>query len=429
MPIELISILLFGSVIVLMLIGVPIGVATGIVATVFLFDPDNLQLLVLMSGRIFSFINTYVLVSLPFFIFMATLMEKSGIADDLFNGMSLLGGAMPGGLAVMTMIVAVILASMTGVIGGEIMLLGMLALPQLLRHGYDENLAIGTIGAGGSLGTMIPPSINLIFFGLIANVAVGDLFKAAVVPGLLLGSLYILYIMGRCTINPKLGPPTGRERPSRGEVLSILFRLVPPLLVGGGVLGSIYLGIAAVTEAAALGAAAMIVVTALRGRLNFETLRKASMQTIETSGIVLWLVFGAISLIGVYNFLGGTTFIEKLYLDSDLSRAVLMGSILVIWCLLGLFMDGTSIALLTVPVFAPIASGLGYDLIWFGVMFAIACQIGYMTPPLGTAAFYMKTVTPPHIKLEKIFRSYLPFVCIQVLVLCVLWALPWLAMY
>ena len=429
MPIEIVTFLLFGGVLCLMLIGVPIGVSTGIVATFFLFDPLNLDMLVLLSGRIFSFLNTYVLISLPFFIFMAALMARSGIANDLFDGMSLLGGAIPGGLGAMTMIVAIILASMTGVIGGEILLLGMIALPQLLRYGYDERLAIGAIGAGGALGTMIPPSINLIFFGLVANVAVGDLFKASVVPGLLLGSCYIAYILLRCRKNPDLGPPSGRAPPTRRELVSLLGRLIPPLFVGATVLGSIYLGIAAVTEAAALGASLMLVITWLRGKLNYAVLREASITTIKTSGIVLWLVFGAISLIGVYNLMGGTTFMSRLYLDSGISPALLMGSIFLVWCLLGLFMDGTSVCLLTVPVFAPIAAGLGYDLIWLGVMFGISCQIGYMTPPLGTAAFYMKTVTPPHVTLETIFQSYLPFVIIQILVLLVIWVFPAIAIY
>ncbi|MFW5680518.1 MAG: TRAP transporter large permease [Pseudomonadota bacterium] len=429
MSIELLTLLMFGGVLVLMLLGVPLGVSTGLIAAVFLIDPDNLRLLTLLTSRIYSFVNTYVLVSLPFFIFMASLMDRSGIAQDLFDAMRSWGGRRPGGLAVITTLAAVILASMTGVIGGEIMLLGLIALPQLLRLGYDEKLAIGVISAGGALGSMIPPSINLIIFALTANVSVGDLFVAAIVPGLLLAGAYAAYVLIRCHLDPSLGPPQTEADLPLGEKLRQLRAVILPLAVGGLVLGSIYLGVAAVTEAAALGALAMMLVTWWRGQLSLPVLWDVSLQTIRTSGIVLWLVFGAIALIGVYNFHGGTNFVKDAFLGADLSPVVLIGVMLLIWVVLGCFMEGTAICILTVPIFAPIVAALGYDLIWFGVMFAITCQIGYMTPPLGTAAFYMKTVAPPHVTLEMIYRSYVPFVAIQILVLLLVWAVPQLAYY
>lgn len=429
MSIELITFLMFGGMVLLMLIGVPLGVTTGIIASLFLIDPGNLNLLVLISGRIYSFVNTYVLVSLPFFIFMAALMEKSGIAEDIFTAMSVWGGKLPGGLGSMTTVVAILLASMTGVVGGEILLLGMIALPQLLRLGYDEKLAMGTISAGGSLGSMLPPSINLIIFGLTANVSVGDLFVAALIPGSLMALSYIGYILVRCKIDPKLGPPAPSSNMPLIEKLALLRRLILPLIVTFVVLGSIYLGIAAVTEAAALGAAAMILVTWGRGKLDVKTLWEASMTTIRTSGIVLWLVFGAVALIGVYNFLNGTAFVKNVFLGSDLPPVAIVAVMLAIWVVLGAFMEGTAICLLTVPIFAPIVTALGYDLVWFGILFAITCQIGYLSPPFGTAAFYLKSVTPPHISLEKIFQSYWPFIALQFLTLGLVWAWPGLAYY
>jgi tripartite ATP-independent transporter DctM subunit len=429
MSIEIITVLMFGGTILLMLIGVPLGVTTGIIATIFLIDPGNMNLLVLISGRIYSFINTYVLVSLPFFIFMAALMERSGIAHDLFEAMRLWAGRRPGGLGVMTTAVAMVMASMTGVIGGEIMLLGMIALPQLLRLGYDEKLALGTISAGGALGTMLPPSINLIIYGLTANVSVGNLFVACIIPGLLMGVMFMVYILVRCGFNPALGPAhQGPPIPMR-EKLMALTKLMMPIAVGASVLGSIYLGVAAVTEAAALGAFAMMLVTAIRGRLTPRVLWEVSMQTVRATGVVLWLVFGAVAMIGVYNYLGGTSFVRNLFLVSELSPIVLLGIMFLIWVALGCFMEGTAICILTVPIFAPIVSALGYDLIWFGVMFAITCQIGYMTPPLGTAAFYMKSVAPPNISLDTIYRSYWPFIAMQVIVLAIVWAWPSLAFY
>jgi tripartite ATP-independent transporter DctM subunit len=343
--------------------------------------------------------------------------------------MSVWGARRPGGLAAMTTVVAIIMAAMTGVVGGEIMLLGMIALPQLLRMGYDEKLALGTIGAGGALGSMIPPSINLIIYGLTANVSVGDLFTAAFVPGFLMAVSFIVYILVRCGLNPAMGPPPTDERrnmPLRDK-LALLRRIVMPLLIGAGVLGSIYLGVAAVTEAAALGAAAMILVAWLRGELSWPMLAHVSMQTIRTSGIVLWLVFGAVALIGVYNLLGGTSFVKDLFLGSTLPPWAIVAVMLGLWVFLGAFMEGTAICLLTVPIFAPVVTGLGYDLVWFGVLFAITCQIGYLTPPFGTAAFYMKSVTPPHITLETIFNAFWPFTFLQCLILVLVWVFPILA--
>jgi tripartite ATP-independent transporter DctM subunit len=429
--IELITVLMFGGMILLMVLGVPLGVVTGIIATFFLLDPDRLSSLILITGRIYSFINTYVLVSLPFFIFMAGMMERTGVARDLFDAMSVWGAKRPGGLAAMTTVVAIIMAAMTGVVGGEIMLLGMIALPQLLRMGYDEKLALGTIGAGGALGSMIPPSINLIIYGLTANVSVGDLFTAAFVPGFLMAGSFIAYILVRCGLNPAMGPPPADERRNMplGEKLALLRRIVMPLMIGAGVLGSIYLGVAAVTEAAALGAAAMILVAALRRELTWSMLADVSMQTIRTSGIVLWLVFGAVALIGVYNLLGGTSFVKDLFLGADLPPWAIIGVMLAIWVVLGAFMEGTAICLLTVPIFGPVVTGLGYDLVWFGVLFAITCQIGYLTPPFGTAAFYMKSVTPPHITLETIFNAFWPFTFLQCLLLAIVWIFPILASY
>ena len=428
MSIEIITFLMFGSMLVLMLIGIPLGVTTGVVATIFLMLPGNADLLPLISGRIYSFINTYALVAVPFFIFMAGLMERSGIAHDIFEALKVWAGRMAGGLGAITIFVATLLAATTGVVGGEIMLLGMIALPQLLRLGYDEKLSIGLITAGGALGTMIPPSFNLIIFALTANVSVGDLFTASFVPGLILSCAYVLYVLIRCQLNPALGPGnTVGSEVSLPAKLALLRRLALPLIVGGSVLGSIYLGVAAVTEAAGLGAFAMMLVTFGRGQLTLRGLWDVSMQTIRTTGVVLWLVFGAVALIGVYNYLGGISFIRDSFLVSGLSPTAIIAIMLLVWVVLGFFMEGTAICLLTVPIFAPIIQSLGYDLIWFGVMFSLTCQIGYLTPPLGTAAFYMKSVVPPHITLETIFRSLWPFIGLQLMVLLLLWVFPILA--
>jgi tripartite ATP-independent transporter DctM subunit len=270
MSVEWITILMFGGMIVLLLTGLPLAFVTGLIAVIFglgLFGPNSL---LLISSRIYSFMNEYVLVSVPMFILMASLMERSGVAQDLFKAMHVWAGGLRGGLAVQTTLAATIMAAMTGIIGGEIVLLGLVALPQMLRLGYDRKLAIGTICAGGSLGSMIPPSIVLVIYGLTVNVSIGDLFAAAVVPGLMMSGLYISYILVRCHFNPSLGPPAPaeiREIPFV-EKLKLMKNLALPLLVMASVLGTIYAGIASVTEAAGMGVVGTAIAAAVRGELK-----------------------------------------------------------------------------------------------------------------------------------------------------------------
>lgn len=431
MDIGLITLVMFGSMFLLMLLGIPLGIATGGIAATFMLVFFGLDGLPLITTRIYDFIDNYALVALPFFIFMASVMEKGGVARDLYDAMRVWAGRLRGGIAAMTIIVAMVLAAMSGVIGGEIVLLGLIALPQMLRLGYGSDLAVGTVAAGGSLGTMIPPSINLIIFGLTANVSVGELFLASATPGVLMGLTYIAYILIRCRLNPALGPIPPEEDlqvPLR-EKLALLSKVVLPLLIAFAVLGSIYAGIASVSEAAGVGAFAMVIAIWVRGKLTLEILRAAMVQTMRTSGMVLWLIFGAVSLVGVYNLLGGSTFIREILTGLDVAPIVVILIMCGIFVALGCLMDGTAICLLTVPIFAPIVAALGFDLIWFGIIFAITCQTGYISPPFGTAAFYLKGVAPKGIELTDIFRALLPFVGLQLVILAAVLAFPQIAIW
>lgn len=424
MSIEWITVLMFGAMLLLLALGLPLAFVTGLISVVFtlgLFGVDGLQL---VASRVYSFMTEYVLVAVPMFILMASLMERSGVAKDLFDAMRVWAGRLPGGLAMQTTVAATVMGAMTGIIGGEIVLLGLIALPQMLRLGYEKKLAIGTICAGGSLGTMIPPSIVLIIYGLTANVPIGDLFVATVVPGVLLSVVYLVYIFVRCQINPKLGPPApAHEREmSLLRKIALLRGLALPMLVIMAVLGTIYLGIASVTEAAGMGVVGTLIASAVRRELNIKMLRESLHQTMQTCGMLLWLSFGATAMIGVYNLAGGPAFIRELFTGLDVAPIVIILMMMLILVVLGSIMDWVGICLLTMPIFVPIVRELGFDPVWFGVLFCLNMQISYLTPPFGPAAFYLKGVAPPEISLNDIFVALWPYVVLQAGVLTlVLW--------
>ena len=415
MGIEWISLLMVGAIAVLLAMGLPLAFVTGAVAMAFAVGNFGLAGLFLIESRILSLVREFVLVAVPMFILMASVLERSGVARDLYRAMHIWAGGLRGGLAVQTMIVAVLMAAMTGIIGGEIILLGLVALPQMLRLNYDRGLAIGTICAGGSLGTMIPPSIVLIIYGLTAGVDIGRLFVATIVPGLLLATIYIGYIVVRCRLDPALGPPAPPEERNlpRAEKVRLIGGLVLPLGVAGGVLGSIYLGIASVSEAAGMGAVGAILSAAARRELNWPMLRDALYQTMNTCGMLLWITFGATALIGVYNLMGGDAFVKSLVTGLPLPPLGIIAVMMAVLILLGLFMDWIGICLLTMPIFVPIVISLGYSPVWFGILFCMNMQISYLTPPFGPAAFYLKGVAPPGIELGHIYKALWPFIGLQ----------------
>lgn len=431
MSIGWITLLMFGSMIVLLMLGLPLAFVTGLIGVVFtlgLFGVDGLPLI---ASRIYTFMNEYALVAVPMFILMASLMERCGVAKDLFNAMRVWAGALPGGLAIQTMIVATIMGAMTGIIGGEIVLLGLLALPQMLRLGYDKKLAIGTICAGGSLGTMIPPSIVLIIYGLTVNVSIGDLFVANIVPALLLSAVYVTYIFTRCLINPRLGPaaPVDEHDISLFAKLAMLKSLALPMLVIAAVLGSIYFGIATVTEAAAMGVVGTMIASLVRRELSWQIIGESLRQTMQTCGMLLWLSFGATAMIGVYNLAGGPGFIRELFAGLDLPALGVIVLMMAILFALGCIMDWVGICLLTMPIFVPIVVGLGFDPVWFGVLFCLNMQLSYLTPPFGPAAFYLKGVAPPEVSLHDIFSAMWPFLILQASVLTLVVLFPEIALW
>ena len=430
--IQTISLLMLACfVLFIIVLGMPIAFATGLIAVIFCVVFRDIDALSIITFRTYGFINSYVLLSVPMFLLMAAILDKSGVAHDLYDALKIWAGGLPGGVAVMTLIAASIMAAMTGIIGGEIILLGLVALPQMLRLGYDPKLAIGVVCAGGSLGVMIPPSLVLVMYGLTTSTSIGDLFLASTIPGLMLAGIYMVYVLVRCGLNPKLGPPAPlevRDIPTI-QKFAAMKKVVLPLFIIASVLGSIYGGLASVSEAAALGVAGVIISAALRGTLNWAMIRESMFTTMSTCGMLIWLTIGANAMVGVYNLLGGIAYMKSvmtgLPFDPIVVILIMMGILLVLGC----FMDWFSIMLLTMPIFGPTVQALGYDLIWFGVLFNMNMQVGYLSPPFGQAAFYLKSVAPPDISLDLIFRAMLPFICLQIIGLAIVLFFPDVALW
>jgi len=430
MDIAEITLCMGAGIVGLMMLGIPLVFVTGSVAVITLlltFGPNGLPLI---ASRIYSTVDNYTFASVPMFVLMAGILERAGVARDLYDAMHVWAGRLRGGVALQTLVAAVIMAAMTGIVGGEVILLGMVALPQMLRLKYDRKLAIGTICAGGALGAMIPPSLVLIIYGLTASVSIGDLFLAAIGPGLLLAALYMGYIVVRCWLNPALGPVASQGPAlTLGQKLASLKSLALPLLVIVMVLGTIYGGIASVSEAAAMGVAGALLCAAARGCLGLPLLVEAGRQTMRTCGMILWLTFGASALIGVYGLIGGTRFVSEVMQDLPLGPIGIVAVMMLIVFVLGTVMDWIGICLLTMPIFVPVVRDLGLDPVWFGALFCLNVQIAYLSPPFGPAAFFLKSVAPPDVTLQEIFVAVLPFIALQFVALLALLFYPPLALW
>ncbi|WP_372054448.1 TRAP transporter large permease subunit [Tistrella mobilis] len=432
MGIEIITILIVLGLLALMAIGIPLGVTTLTVSlvTAVLYFGERAGFFI-VSANVTEVLHKYELIAVPFFVFMANVLERSGIAHTLFESMAILGGRFRGSVAVQTTVVAVVLAAMSGIMGGEIVMLGLIALPQMLRLGYDRKMSIGIICAAGALATLIPPSVVLIVYGLAAQVSITKLFAASAVPGLLLASLFIAYVLVRVRLNPSLAPIY--DIPETGlpfvQRLRFLNGAVLPAVLIMAVLGVIYSGVATVTEAAAIGAVGALVVAAVRGELSWTMTRDAMRRTALTVGSIIWLVLGAVSLIGIYNRIGGGDFLRGMLTSLDIAPIWVIVVMMAIVMVLGTFLEWIAILFITVPIFAPVVQDLGYDPVWFGVLFAMNIQIYYLSPPFGPACFFLKSVAPKDVELQEIFAAVMPFIALQVVGLLLVLAFPDIALW
>ncbi|MFC2969801.1 TRAP transporter large permease [Acidimangrovimonas pyrenivorans] len=429
--IEWLTLIMFGSLVVLLMAGLPLAFVTGGLACVFLFVLGDERALNIVPSRIFPLMTNYQLSAIPLFIFMASMLERAGIINEMFDVIYKVLGGVRGGLAAATIIASTVLAAMVGVIGAAVVTMGIIALPAMLKRGYDPKIAMGSIMAGGTLGILIPPSILAIIYAVVAEQSVGELFIGAVIPGLLLSGMYVAYVILRCTINPDMGPPIPmEERVSTAEKFRLMGNMSAPISLIVIVLGVIFTGVATPVEAAGIGTFGAIIVAAIHRKLDWQTIREAALTTLKASAMVIWIMFGATIFVGLYVLEGGQEFVQNALQATGLGPWGILIIMQIVLIILGMFLDWVGILLLCVPIFVPIIKALGApafgltdpdDLVlWFGVLYLVNMQMSFLSPPFGYALFYLRGVAPPEIPMGDIFRSALPFLALQVvgLVLC-----------
>ncbi len=424
-PIGWLTLLMFGSLLVLLMAGLPLAFVTGGLACVFLFILGDSHSLNMVPSRIYPLMTDYQLSAIPLFILMATMLERAGLIQEMFDVIYKLLGGIRGGLASATVFASTILAAMVGIIGAAVVTMGIIALPAMLRRKYDPKIAMGAIMAGGTLGILIPPSILAIIYAVVAEQSVGELFIGSVVPGLMLSGMYITYISVRCFLNPSLGPAIPvEERLDATEKLKLLGTMLAPIILIAVVLGVIFTGVATPVEAAGIGTFGSFVVAALHRRLSWQTVHEACVTTLKASAMVLWIMFGATVFVGLYNFHGGQQFVAGALESTGFGRWGILIIMQIILVVLGMFLDWVGILLLCVPIFVPIIKSLGFDPLWFGVLYLVNMQMSFLSPPFGYALFYLRSVAPPEIPMIDIYKASLPFLGIQVFALALCMSYP-----
>jgi len=433
MSMEVWSLIMFGVVFVLLLLGYPVAFTLGATAMVFGTIFLGVDFFDLLPLRIWGVMTNFTLLAVPLFVLMGVILEKSGLAEKLLETMGMLFGRIRGGLAVSIIVVGALLAATTGVVGATVVTMGIIALPALLKHGYQPELATGTIAASGTLGQIIPPSIILILLGDVIGVPVGSLFIGAVTPGAILIVLFILYVMAVAWWRPEAAPVINasllQDGGDKGLLKRVVTNLVPPLSLMTAVLGSIFFGIASPTESAAVGALGAMILAGLHRRLDIANLQDALRHTTRLTSMVFMVLIGATTFGLVFRGMGGADLVEDLMTNLPGSEwGFLVVSMLVIF-ILGFFLDFLEICFIVVPILAPIAESQGINLLWFGVLVAMNLQTSFLTPPFGFSLFYLKAVAPPSINIAHIYRGIIPFVILQLVTLGLIVAYPRIALW
>ncbi len=415
---------MFAVIIPALLLGYPVAFTLGAVSIFFGTFALGIDFFQLLPLRIWGIMTNFTLLAVPLFVLMGVILEKSGLAQDLLETSATLFGKKKGGLAIAVILVGALLAATTGVAGATVVTMGVIALPTMLRHGYDRSLACGTIAASGTLGQVIPPSIVAILLADIMGVPVGRLFMATLLPGLVLVGLYISYVIVISRRNPLVAPAiTLKEGTlSRAEIIK---SLTPPIVLMLSVLGSIFLGIASPTESAALGALGAILIAVSRKRMRWSILNSAALETVKLTSMVFLILVGATAFGLVFKSLGGDHAVSSFfYSTGDGSQLTFVIVSMVVIFILGFFLDFVEICFIVVPILEPIARSLGIDLLWFALIIAVNLQTSFLTPPFGFSLFYLKAVSPPEIKLSHIYKGITPFVLIQIIVLALIISFP-----
>ncbi|TVS03256.1 MAG: TRAP transporter large permease subunit [Rhodobacteraceae bacterium] len=380
--------------------------------------------------RIWGQMSNWILVALPMFIFMGLMLERSGVTEKLMANFIQLFGRFRGGLALGVVLIGILLAASTGIVGASVVLLALLSMPIMLKEGYNKGFASGVVCSAGTLGILIPPSIMLIIMADQMSVSVGNLFMGALIPGLMLGTFYIIYIMGAATFFKKLAPaPTDLPPVTARLIFDTLLAVVPPLLLILAVLGSIFLGLATPTEASGVGAFGATLLAALNGRLTWEVLKDVGMKTTLTTAFIFGIFLGATMFAVVMRQLGGDEFITQSLQSLPFGPSGIVLTILFIAFLAGFFLDWLEISLIMLPLVAPVVVLLGFDQIWFIVLFAVVLQTSFLTPPVGFSLFYLKGVAPPGVTIVDIYKGVIPFVLLQMLAVMIVFLYPQLVLW
>ena len=410
------GIMMFFVALLLLLLGFPVAFTFGGVALIFGVFAEGWDLFAFMPFRIYSIMQNVVLMAVPLFIFMGIVLQKTRLAEQLLESMGRLFGSMRGGLAVSTILVGTLLAASTGVVGASVVAMGVISLPVMLKHGYSKSLACGTICGAGTLGQIIPPSIILIILGDVLGLPVGDLFQAALVPGLVLVGAYVAYVLVYAHARPETAPlvPIADERLSRvRHYLDTVRAIVPPLLLIIVVLGSIFTGIATPTESSALGVVGAILLSALYRKFSWTLLYESALETVKITSMVFAILIGATAFSMAFAYTGGDVIVEDFLLSLPGEKWGFLIFSMVIILLLGFFIDFVEISFIVVPILAPIAETMGISMLWFAILIAMNLQTSFLTPPFGFSLFYLKGVAPPAVRTLDIYRGVVPFILIQ----------------
>lgn len=427
MSIELVTVLLFGGLLLLLAMGVPVAFALGSISVLLAFVLDGSNGLYIVATTAYRQITDPNLITIPLFLLMGNFLLHSGISDRLFQALGFWLSGLRGGLAIVSVGVCVALA-MCGGFGPGILTMGLIAVPAMLKRSYDKSLSLGSVMAGGVLGEIIPPSIIMIIFAYIARISIGRLFFGGVFPGLITACLYVLYITIRCHFQPHLAPGTDEDVTWKMRWTALKEIILPALLVVL-VLGSIFLGIATPTEAAGVGAMGAFLICIIYGKLSWAVIWDSCLETLKISGMVLWILIGA-TLFGVfYTSAGAQSLVTEVVSELHVNRWLILAAMQIILLTFGMFMDDYAVVTICAPIFLPIAIFLGFDPIWFSIIFILNMQVAYLSPPFGWALILLKGVAPPEVQTRDIWKSVPPFVAIQALVLIITLIFPQVALW
>ncbi|MFV0281078.1 MAG: TRAP transporter large permease subunit [Rhodoblastus sp.] len=430
MSVELITLLFFGSLIFFLFIGVPLVFTLGGISVIFLYFTMGPVGFYIVASKFWDSMTSFTLIAIPMYVYMAMLLEKSGVAQDLYRMMHVWFGAFRGGLAIGTVAICAIFAAMSGISGAAVVTMGTIALPRMLERGYDKQLSVGAINCGGGWGILIPPSIPMVLYALLTEVSVGRLFASGIGPGILLFVLVSIYIGVRAWLQPSLAPALPvEERGDWGMKIASLKAVFLPLFIVLLVLGAIFGGFATPTEAAALGVFGALVSSAVHRKLSFAVLNDAAMQTLKLTALIMWILFAAHAFSTAYTTLGANELMNHLMTLIPGGQWGALIFMLALLLVLGMVLDPVGIMLITLPVFMPAVQSYGWDPIWFGAIFIIMMEIGYMTPPFGFNLFYLKAVAPPDVTMRDIYLSVIPYVLVTFVGVLILVMFPEIVLY